>query len=190
MLRFVKTIALGLGLGGLILSGPASAPSVHAQRSRTGIRKPRFVKPSAAVRVITANELAALLKRDGSRPLLVNLWATWCDPCREEFPDLVKIDSDFRAQGLETIAISLDDLTELKTGVPSFLRQMKARMPIYLLNVADPEPSIKLVDPQWSGALPGTVLYNGKGEIVFKHFGRFNTTELRTAIETLVGAKQ
>jgi len=139
--------------------------------------------------VITAEELAALLKRDGARPLLVNYWATWCDACREEFPDLVKIDGDYRTRGLDTIAISLDDLTELKNEVPRFLGLMKARMPNYLLHVADPEPSIKMVDPTWEGALPATFLYDAKGEIVYKKFGRFDTAELRNAINKVLSDK-
>jgi hypothetical protein len=46
------------------------------------------------------------------------------------------------------------------------------------------------VDPKWSGALPATFLYDAKGEVVFKHFGRFNTAELRDAIQKLVGSQQ
>src|SRR5881628_3709904 len=66
-----------------------------AQTSRTA-HKPRVaaaVKPGATARPINAAELQALLKRDDNHPLLVNYWATWCDPCRDEFPDLVKIDA-------------------------------------------------------------------------------------------------
>jgi len=187
MLRLTKSILLALGLGSLLLSFAAPA---HPQGSRGSRVKRAAVKPATVARAITAEELPALLKPAGARPLLVNYWATWCDPCREEFPDLVKIDKEYRPHGLDSIAISLDDLAELKTGVPRFLRQMKVRMPVYLLNVADPEPSIKLTDPAWSGALPATFLYDAKGEIVFKHFGRFNTAELRTAIEKLVGSRQ
>ena len=127
-----------------------------------------------------------MLKRDGSHPLLVNYWATWCDPCRDEFPDLVKIDKQYRAQGLDFIAITLDDLADINTAVPKFLREMKAKMPVYLLNVADPEPSINLVDREWGGALPATFLYNNKGEMVYKHFGRIQTDELRAAIEKVM----
>ena len=59
-------------------------------------------------------------------------------------------------------------------------------MPAYLLNVSDPEPAINLVDPNWRGDLPATFLYNEKGEVVYKHFGRVDTAELREAIEKVV----
>jgi thiol-disulfide isomerase/thioredoxin len=171
----------------ILLSGFTAS----AQSRRKGAAKPRVSSAHrVAVKVIDLEALKAVLKRDASRPLLVNFWATWCDPCREEFPDLVKIDADYRSKGLDFIIVSLDDLAELKTEVPKFLRVMKAKMPSYLLNVSDPEPAIKYVDPQWSGALPGTILYNAKGEIVFKHFGRVNAGELRAAIDKEVSGKQ
>lgn len=118
--------------------------------------------------------------------VLVNFWATWCDPCRDEFPDLVKIDAEYRPQSMDFITISLDEFSDIKTSVPKFLGSMKANMPAYLLNVPDPEPAIDLVDKGWSGSLPATFLYNAKGEVVYKHFGRVNPNELRAAIDKLV----
>ena len=144
------------------------------------------------IRQIDLDGLKKLLRRDpkDTRPLLVNFWATWCDPCREEFPDLVKIDSDYRAKGLNFVAISLDDVTDLKTAVPQFLKEMKATMPVVLLNVSDPEPAIKAVDPNWDGQLPATFLYDKEGKTVFKHFGKIGAAELRSAIDKEVGSKQ
>ena len=121
---------------------------------------------------------------------MVNFWATWCDPCRDEFPDLVKIDEQYRSKGLDFVAISLDDFADIKTQVPKFLQEMHASMLVYLLNVPDPEPAINLVDPQWGGALPATFLYNAQGQIVYKRLGRISDSELRAAIEKLVGSKQ
>lgn len=190
MLLLIRPFVLALAGVGLMLSLSTPAQSQTTKTARAHRSKRPAVKPVSVAKVITAEELPALLKRTDARPLLVNYWATWCDPCREEFPDLVKIDKDFRAKGLDTIAISLDDLAELKSEVPKFLRLMKVQMPVYLLNVADPEPSIKFVDPTWGGALPATFLYGGNGEIIYKKFGRFDTAELRAAIEKLVGSKQ
>jgi thiol-disulfide isomerase/thioredoxin len=170
----------------LLLTFSAAAQGKTAHKSRST----RAVKPPAPVRAVNAEEMQALLKRDGKHPLLVNYWATWCDPCRDEFPDLVKIDRDYRAKGLDFIAITLDDLSDIDTAVPKFLLAMNAKMPVYLLNVADPEPAINMVDSNWSGALPATFLYDNTGKVVYRHFGRVNPGELRAAIEKLVDSKQ
>lgn len=177
-------VSLTLGIVALLLSG-FSAPA----QSANGAGKPSKSAPEAiSVKEVDHEGLRALLKREpGGRPLLVNFWATWCEPCRDEFPDLVKIDAEYRSLGLESFTVSLDDITEIKGEVPKFLQQMGATMPSYLLNVVDPEPSIKAVDPNWGGALPATVLYDKNGQIVFKHFGRFKPDELRAAIKKTLG---
>ena len=74
--------------------------------------------------------------------------------------------------------------------VPQFLKEMKAEMPVVLLNVNDPEPAIKAVDATWDGQLPATFLYDKTGKIVFKHFGKIEPAELRAAINKEVGNKQ
>ena len=174
----------------MLASGFLLASTAVAQRKTA--HKPRgtgAAKVVAPIRAVNDEEMRGLLTRDGKRPLLVNYWATWCDPCRDEFPDLVKIDTDYRSKGLDFIAVTLDDVVDLKTAVPDFLRPMKAKMPVYLLDVSDPEPAINAVDPKWGGSLPATFLYNNKGEVVYKHFGRFKTAELRAAIDKVMSSK-
>jgi thiol-disulfide isomerase/thioredoxin len=151
-------------------------------------RKSRHAKSQKpVVSAIDTEALKQILTDRRERPLLVNFWATWCDPCRDEFPDLVKIDNEYRAQqSLDFVTISLDDFSDIKTEVPKFLGSMKATMPAYLLNVPDPEPAISLVDPKWSGSLPATFLFNSNGEVVYKHLGRVDPNELRAAIDKLV----
>ena len=152
-------------------------------------RKYRSAANTAAkivVEPIDTDALKNLITQERQRPLLVNFWATFCDPCRDEFPDLVKIDKDFRPQSLEFVTVSLDDIVDIKTSVPEFLGSMKATMPAYLLNVNDPEPAINLVDPKWRGDLPATFLYNEKGEVVYKHIGRVDPAALRAEIQKLV----
>jgi thiol-disulfide isomerase/thioredoxin len=143
------------------------------------------------VREIDVAGLKKLIAREGEtrRPLLVNFWATWCEPCRAEFPDLVKIDNEYRGRGLDFIAISIDDASEIATTVPRFLKEMRASMPAYLLNTPEPEAAIQFVDPQWSGSLPATFLYDPQGKVVFKHLGRIKPDELRSAIKTVISNK-
>ena len=175
-MRLSKTLALILSC--ILFTGFAAS----AQKRKYGTAK--TVKP--VVEAIDTDALKTLLTQQREGPLLVNFWATFCDPCRDEFPDLVKIDKEYRPQSLQFVTVSLDDLTDIKTSVPKFLEDMKATMPAYLLNVSDPEPAIKLVDPAWQGALPATFLYNAKGEQVYKHFGRVDAAELRNQLEKLV----
>lgn len=155
-------------------------------------RKRASTSAAQAVREIDTEGLKKLLQRGSAanRPLLVTFWATWCDPCREEFPDLVKIDTDFRRRGLEFITVSLDDVTDIKTTVPQYLQRMHAQMPAYLLNIAEPDAVIVAVDKTWSGGLPATFLYDARGQIAYRHVGRINPDELRAEIEKQVSSKQ
>lgn len=164
------------------LAVPAQKNAEPAQKKKPGAAK----APKIVVTPVDTEALKTLLTQQRERPLLVNFWATFCDPCRDEFPDLVKIDKDFRPQALDFVTVSLDDMSDINTTVPEFLVSMKATMPAYLLNASDPEPAINLVDQRWQGDLPATFLYNEKGEVVYKHIGRVNAAELRTEIEKLV----
>ena len=183
---FLSRALLVTSVGLSILLSGFAAP---AQKRTSRTARPKATMRPPVVTEINTEKLVTLLKRESDKPLLVNFWATWCDPCRDEFPDLVKIDADYRKQGLDFVTVSLDDFPDIKTAVPAFLQKMKATMPAYLLNVSDPDPAIKAVDPQWQGDLPATILYTTNGQVAFKHFGRVNTGELRQAIDKVIAGR-
>jgi thiol-disulfide isomerase/thioredoxin len=178
-------VILPIALTTCVASFAASAQNKMSDAAKTATS----LTASSPVQRINTDGLKALIAKQRDKPLLVNFWATWCDPCRDEFPDLVKIDAEFRPQSLDFVTVSLDETSDINTEVPKFLTKMKATMPAYLLDAADPEPAINAVDPKWQGDLPATFLYNEKGAVVYKHFGRVNTAELREAIKKLVGQK-
>src|ERR1041385_2242974 len=111
------------------------------------------------VQVIDLDGLKKLLQRDSkdTRPLLINFWATWCDPCREEFPDLVKLDAAYKGK-IDFVTVSLDDLEDIKTTVPKFLSKMRATMPTYLLSTTDEDAAIAVISKDFQGNLPFTIL--------------------------------
>ena len=157
-------------------------------------RKPAEAKPAAPPKVTQIDE-AALKSLLGAgtaraRPLLVNFWATWCVPCREEFPDLVKIREQYGADRLDFILVSLDDPTDIDKAVPEFLSEQRATaLPSYLLRATDENVAINFVDPGWSGELPATFLYDRSGNVAFKHKGRIKPAELRAALDRALAAE-
>jgi thiol-disulfide isomerase/thioredoxin len=189
----VSVLTIGLVCVAVLAQQPSASSATRARQSGPfvldGVDRTDY---GSDVREINLDGLKKILQRDpkDTRPMLINFWATWCDPCREEFPDLVKIDSDYRSKGLNFVAVSLDDITDIKTAVPKFLNEMKATMPVVLLNVNDPEPAIKAVDDQWDGQLPATFLYDKDGKVIFRHFGKIKPDELRAVLDKAIAGKQ
>jgi thiol-disulfide isomerase/thioredoxin len=125
-----------------------------------------------------------------ARPLLVNFWATWCVPCREEFPDLLKIREQYPDDKLDFVLVSLDDPSDIAKAVPDFLVEQRATaLPSYLLRASDESAAINLVDPDWGGELPATFLYDRAGRVVFNHKGRIKPGELRAALDAALKDK-
>jgi thiol-disulfide isomerase/thioredoxin len=148
------------------------------------------VRPKPKVAELNEEGLRALLKpgEPRERPLVVNFWATWCTPCREEFPDLVKIRAQYGAERLDFVIVSLDDPSDIETAVPQFLSEVRAEgFASYILHAEDESVAINFVDPEWSGELPATFLYDRAGRLVFDHKGRIKPADLQTAIDKTLG---
>ena len=146
--------------------------------------EPRPAAPQQITQIDDA-KLHQLLMPNG-KPLLVNFWATWCGPCREEFPDLVEIDDEYRGK-VDFITVTLDSVEEKDTGVPQFLTEMNAEMPTYLLKSADENAMIPSVSKDWTGALPFTILYHQNGDVAYTRQGKVNPATLMSEIEKTLG---
>jgi thiol-disulfide isomerase/thioredoxin len=165
----------------LLLSAFCFLPSNSFAQKRKPLAKKKTTVILPKVTVVNGEELKNLLKPNG-KPLLVNFWATWCDPCRDEFPDLIKISNDYNGK-IDVITVSLDDLDDLKVAVPKFLAKMNAKMPAYLLKTNDEESLIGEISEDWQGGLPFTLLYNSSGKIVYSRQGIIKPDILRKEID-------
>jgi len=133
---------------------------------------------------ITQIDIAALkqLMKPNGKPRLVNFWATWCGPCREEYPDLVKIDEQYRGK-IDFLTVSLDELADMDTAVPKFLAEMKAQMPAYLLVTNnDDEAAMAAVSKSWNGAMPFTILFDPNGGVAYAKQGKVRIDLLKAAL--------
>ncbi len=138
---------------------------------------------------ITAEELKSLAKPIDKKPILINFWATWCGPCRSEFPELVEIDRDFRAKGLTFKIVSIDDSAVIYTRVPEFLKDYDSTMPSYLIDIRGRREIVKAVRqiaPKFSDTYPLTLLFDANGKLVFQKVGRVNAKILRKEIDKVL----
>ena len=162
----------------------ACQSQTQTSNKTTPAAKTETVSNLPKVTQIDAPGLKNLLKPNG-RPLLINFWATWCAPCREEFPDLVKIGTDYKGK-IDLITVSLDELSEINGDVPKFLGQMKSESPAYLLKTPDEGAAIGVVSKDWQGGLPFTILFNAQGETIYSKQGKFKTDVLVAEIEKIL----
>lgn len=178
----MATYIFGKRLAPLLLSTVIAAltASVSAQSAS---------ETAAVAKPVTQIDLFALKKllKPAGKPRLINFWATWCDPCREEYPELVKIDQEYRGR-IDFLIVSLDDLADKDTAVPKFLAEMKAEMPAYILITPDEEGAIAAVSKDWNGALPLTILFDEKGGISYFRQGKVKIDVLKSALAKMFPA--
>ena len=114
------------------------------------------------VRMVDGAALRSAIAAQKGKVVVLNLWATWCPPCVEEFPALVKLYETYRKRGLVVIAASLDEPGD-RDRVASFLKAQKASFPVYLRKSGDPEEFIEPTEKGWTGAVPTTFIYRRNG---------------------------
>jgi len=130
---------------------------------------------------ISAESITTLLKNDSNRLRMINVWATWCGPCNQEFPEIVTINRMYRHRAFELIAISADD-PEKKDDVLGFLKKREASNKNFLFDSSDKQKLIATINHKWQGGIPFTLLIRPGGEVVYTHEGLIDPIEVRRVI--------
>ena len=136
------------------------------------------------VKIINADDLSVIII-NSDLPLLINVWATWCTPCREELPDLVKLSKTYKDK-VRVLGISVDDSEVLDSKVIPFIKNQKADFEIYLLKVVEPEDFINLLNKKWSGAIPATFIYDKRGNQEEMLIGKQSYKTFKEALKKVI----
>ena len=136
------------------------------------------------VKIISVEDLKDLIGKRNGMPLLINVWATWCAPCREEFPDLVKIANKY-VNKIDVVGINVDFPEEIDSKIIPFLKRVNAGFTNYIIKVIDPEDFINLLNEDWSGAIPATFIYDKDGNQLLYLIGKQSFEEFEKIVEGL-----
>ena len=140
----------------------AAAAALALAAHTAGAEPVKLVKPEQyRARVVAPKK---------GRVLLVNFWATWCEPCREELPGLVAASKDFPSRDLAVVLVSTDSLKKTP-DVGKFLSKEKIPFVCWQAKSHDPQTFIDAVDRTWSGAIPYTLVYDRSGALVARLAG-------------------
>jgi thiol-disulfide isomerase/thioredoxin len=164
-----------------------------------GILVPVRGQTSAARTSSTAAKSAdpALIDLDGynkilatykGKPTLVSFWATWCEPCRYEYPTIVQMAKDYASKGLAVFGVSFDSNADMHL-VRDFLAKNKPAFPNYRQRTdIDVDAFYTGVNPQWTGTMPETVFYGRDGKIVLHFEGEHSQADFEKAIQIILAS--
>jgi thiol-disulfide isomerase/thioredoxin len=117
------------------------------------------------------------LEQYRGRVVLVDFWATWCPPCNEEMPWLVKVAAEYGPRGVAFVAISQDDAEDAPSVVPAYVQ----RLPALGASVAFGRPEVG--EAYQVEALPTLYVIDAKGRVVASHTGLASETRVRAWLE-------
>lgn len=146
----------------------------------------RWNQETAQLEPITANEVRQLVANKTDKYRLINVWATWCGPCREEFSEFVTMHRMYRKREFELITISADQ-PEQQAQALAFLNEQHASCKNYIFRGQNEYELAEAVDAQWQGALPYTLFIAPGGKVLYRKQDVIRPLELRKIIADNLG---
>lgn len=172
-----KTLIIIVGLILLISLGLAVRRfSVSMDNNNTNIN----TAPLFTASLIDTQGAKQNLSQYQGKIIVLNFWATWCPPCREEMPELSQLHQEFQNKNVVVLGLAMDELALVK----DFLQSSPVNYPIFITENESMELGTELGNDK--GVLPYTIIINADGNIIKTFFGRISKPLLETTLKTLL----
>ena len=130
-----------------------------------------------SIKKIILSELKTVLENNKGKVVILDLWATWCPPCRKEIPGFINLYNKYQGKGVEILGIAFDE--NGVEVVPPFIKKMGINYSVYL----DGGDIAQSYDLQ---AYPTTIIYGKDGKVANKHIGFVSEKEFDDEIGELL----
>ena len=167
----IAAVALAAGAAGYAYNAWRTGPNQEA---------------ASAVTALNASALSDLhghvqpLTQWRGKVLVVNFWATWCAPCREEIPLLMKLQAKYEDRGVQLVGIAVDQPEKVRP----YAAEMGMNFPI-LVGGSDAIELTRLLGNR-AGVLPFTVVLNRKGDIALREIGIVEEAPMEALLSSLL----
>jgi len=162
-------------------AGVHSEPAQAAHSPATSPAKSAIKDPE----VIDLAGFQRLLASQKGHPLLLSIWATWCEPCRDEYPMINELAKQYAPQGLHVVGVSYDDDAEM-TLVRHFLARNNPIFINYRKRMGHVDQFDRGVDPTWRGELPVNFFYGADGRLMYRIVGEQPRAQYEQAIRGIL----
>jgi len=146
----------------------------------------KWNQEKATLEVIDKKGIKELAANDSEKLRLINVWATWCGPCKAEFPELITMHRMYRKRDLELITICADP-AERKEKALAFLNEQHASCKNFLFEGKNEYDLAETLDAEWQGPLPYTMLIAPGGKVLYRKRDHIDPLEVRKAIVEYLG---
>src|SRR5277367_5437168 len=169
---------LVVGLGMLAMPRVPKAAAGQTKSAAAAVKDPEMIDAAGYQKILADYR---------GKPLLVTFWATWCEPCRAEYPMLNELAKQYAPQGLKVVGVNLDDDGDIIL-TRRFIARYKPVFPNYRKKAGGEATFVGVVMPGWSGAIPASFFYARDGRQIGKLLGESNRETYEAAIRSVLSA--
>jgi cytochrome c biogenesis protein CcmG, thiol:disulfide interchange protein DsbE len=167
----------------------AAVDSANAFGPRADLVPPAVpsAAPVAALPIVDGATLLEKIRQSGHKGVVINAWASWCDPCREELPMLARVAPQLAAKGVPIWLVSVDD-PEGFAAAKGVLDSLHIELPSFA--AAPPLQAFKIaMNPKWPGMIPVSFLFDSTGKLRYFWAGEVYEKELVPIVEGFAAGK-